>query len=832
MIEIRYRGEAFDLPENIALEVEELSPIFNGRGTQSWGTTLPLTFKNRRLLNFPERPDSVLGGAAELLDVEVVYSGGSRSGKMNITEVSTEGVAFSIGFDNAAFYAEWLAKPLREVMGTRKVNLGGSWPKKTCEELLANGTNWNPNNCNVGEKLAVFPISVEKEDPGTCKAYLFNTPGAIVDTVPILIDDKEVYFKAYGYGWTPFVRAWHLLEVIFEAAGLTVDVAEHSKYSMMFMRLVVLNNTADACVVPELSYADLMPDCTVGEYLNALWVRFGLVYEVDWERKKAHFRLLRDILNEAPQEELSKYITDPGRITFESRQLRLSAGTSLNGAKTSYRRLEDIATEFTLGGEVSVLFNMENPTGDERNVGTPMHGGNLNAHPIFDNYVAKPDTMASYDYDYNDRFGRRREETGGATSISTPARMSGPKARFALEAVTGRWSLYDVDNKSILEPQSSFFDWDPSTPNVEKVDLVSADECVPVLPAKSFSTLIRSEFIPVFGVGPRHLHTYIKEKHEKEEQPKCPLAFMLAFREGSGKTRGRLTPENDEGIVAYDRDFEQHDGPVEQFNLFFQYRDGLFNTFWRRYDELLRHAMQTMEAEAVMSCPEAEEMKLLSPQLIHGTTCLINSVSRDLAQSGRAGHTLSLRLIEPRGIYDIKAEQGVPDTCIAKRHLAWAQLPNLANWETPKEPLGYLSVERWEQATEERPSLAYELRRDYWEANPTLPRGKYESGWWEAQEAGALHRYYILIELKEVIPAMPPEELVEAYELTPGACIEATNWGEVVYEVYLDKYRLLRPTQNPEIDLSNMQHAGKSLMATLSKMIKFNVKVVAVLRNG
>lgn len=58
-----------------------------------------------------------------------------------------------------------------------------------------------------------------------------------------------------------------------------------------------------------LNYADLMPDCTIEDFLNALYVRFGLVYNVSSDTKTATLRLIRDIMEDEPAVDLSRNLT-------------------------------------------------------------------------------------------------------------------------------------------------------------------------------------------------------------------------------------------------------------------------------------------------------------------------------------------------------------------------------------------------------------------------------------------------------------------------------------------------------------------------------------------
>ena len=57
IISLLNTGEQFDLPLDLKLNIEAASPIFSKEGAMSLPFNIPLTDKNRRLLDFPDRLD-------------------------------------------------------------------------------------------------------------------------------------------------------------------------------------------------------------------------------------------------------------------------------------------------------------------------------------------------------------------------------------------------------------------------------------------------------------------------------------------------------------------------------------------------------------------------------------------------------------------------------------------------------------------------------------------------------------------------------------------------------------------------------------------------------
>ena len=71
---------------------------------------------------------------------------------------------------------------------------------------------------------------------------------------------------------TAFLYVWRVLELVFSEFGYTIT-ENPFKTDKELSNLVILNNAADCCVKGKLSYADLMPDCTVEEFLNAIHIK-------------------------------------------------------------------------------------------------------------------------------------------------------------------------------------------------------------------------------------------------------------------------------------------------------------------------------------------------------------------------------------------------------------------------------------------------------------------------------------------------------------------------------------------------------------------------------
>lgn len=628
MIEIKTGGEALDLPSSFSIEIEDSSPIFNDRGSQSVPATVPTTGRNIRLLEAPHRIDSgrdpnLPGRVAEVIDGAYI-----RRGKMNVTEACrNDGITFNIGFDNSTAYAEWAKKKLTEL---EKLPVYDPDPHEDDQNLkvgrlLSDLYGWYQTGEAKKCPFAVFPIAVSKEEVGSDKTKqtvweMFNLPKReggfqAPPTVTRVIDNTvtEVTVPA-GYAVTPFLRVWRVLELVFDNLGLTMAYNPF-KADVELARLVVLNNAADASCLGVIKYADVMPDCTVEEFLNALWVRFGLVYNIDYSTEMVSLSLLKDILEQHGSVDITEFTAGVEKITYEARQyIRLSAATSIEGAAPSHDRFED----FTKGLDTSDI----------------KLGSN-----IADSY---------------------NEESGEAVTAGS--------SFLARELVTGTWFRLDASNNKVRATSSSFFNWDPKPDGHTALDLSSVDECVPVGSASCMraTSWAFSDMCPLYLVGARHYHSYIVGNDEEKEGDETPLAFMLAYTV-DGKTIGRLNAEGYDG-----KGLKPDDGSTPTLSLLFQFHDGLFAKFWRRYDEILRHGNRSVEVSAAINKLWLNRyLNPLSVCRLKNIRCLIDTATYSLPAGKNVEVALRLRTIQTQGSYNIDAEQNIPNFSAGSRHLQW-----------------------------------------------------------------------------------------------------------------------------------------------------------------
>ncbi|MBD5506192.1 MAG: hypothetical protein HDR09_21190 [Lachnospiraceae bacterium] len=605
MIQITVQGEQLDLPQDFSLSIEESSPIYNDTGSTSISVELPATAKNRRLFGFPARTDSMLSDRVRGVRC-IVYSGAYlRTGTINVESATETSISVNIGYDNAVAYDAWKTRKLADLESLPCYEIRDL---RQFSSFIASLFYWgHPDK----DDLAVFPVcvareTVEKDDVSTeypeilnergTGPFLDDGAGSIKVTRVIDSEPTEVTVP-YGYGCTPFVKVWKILECVFADIGLSLDRNPFLE-SIDLSRLVVLNNTADTVCYGTLDYAELMPDCTVDEFLQALFVRFGLVYRTDFDSGTAYVRLLREIAADHAQRSLDDCLSAPPDTEYMSPQyVRLSAGTSLEGAAPMAARLED----FLRGYGIDNIYPATDPKSWNAQTRPPGFVVDPDGPPLRqENRPATQQRAAGvgpmvYISDYCDEITRgEKPDTNGY--------------RFSWDAVSGKWyRASTVNGQYLKEESSSFFNWDPAPEGFDPLDLISPDEWCPL---ERIRTGDKDTLMPAFLTGSRHFHTYLEHDGE-EDRGDCPLSFMFAMTgfDGSVTTEGRLSA--DVGL-----DEEAHtfaDGSTHEISLYFQFCNGLYANYWRDYDMMLRSADRKISLSGRMLTTELRDLDVLRP---------------------------------------------------------------------------------------------------------------------------------------------------------------------------------------------------------------------------
>lgn len=410
----------FNVPTDFSVEIETTSPIYTDKGSQSIASTLPGTNHNLSIIDYIHRIDIANAPGRDVMAIiaDGIYR---RTGKLNITTPSKKnGIVCNIGFDESLMYEAWNDVSLKKLPGLPVYK-----PEGGINSLMDHLT-----RVMRYEELAdyyVFPIQVSNEKSGDEEYPEYINPievGGTYDLIKnsrterMLVSGSVIDVKLpTGYGISPFIKVSKILELIFSAYGFTLVENPFATHYQL-KKTVVLNNVADAIVQGQIEYKNMMPDCTINDFLDSLYCRTGAKVYVNGNNKTASIKLVKDSILDSPFEDWTLLRAGELIPTFGTpKQIKLSAGTTFEGAEPAADSFEDFLERYN--GIITEI------------VGTTP------------NYIP-----------------------GGAY--------------MNYQASTGRFFKRNLINKDVSLISSDFFPWDKKTANLDYEEITGSDECVPM----------------------------------------------------------------------------------------------------------------------------------------------------------------------------------------------------------------------------------------------------------------------------------------------------------------------------------------------------------------
>lgn len=321
-------NDHLDLPVGCTVQIDRTNPLFNDSGSMSLALTVPATPHNERLLGYPSR-----------LDVAVrhdVYDGSLADGlvmwnvKVNVISAGPDGIEINLGIDESCLYEQWSDVKLRDIpdLPVYEPDGGVTYLVQLMQQVYTQA---------VDLDYHVFPVAVEwADDEKGVRGTLLNavhavTGGYALDSerriLPVGVESDDTVTVPVGYGITPFLRVGRFLHILLDAYGYTL-ADNLFDTDPQLSHLVLLNNTADTICAGYIDYRDLLPDCTVNEFLDSLKVHFGAFLLADSGSHTARIVFIRDIMSDGTVADWTGLHADRPRVTInEPRALVLSCAT-------------------------------------------------------------------------------------------------------------------------------------------------------------------------------------------------------------------------------------------------------------------------------------------------------------------------------------------------------------------------------------------------------------------------------------------------------------------------------------------------------------------------
>ena len=599
-------GEVFDTPNEFAIEIQNTSPIFNDLGSKSSPATLPYTNNNKRLFEQSQRIDKSNKTANK---TKVIISRGSytRQSQMRLnSSINTQNnFNVTLAFNEGIMYEAMDDLHLTELSNLPLIdNMNMDQIFDYMNRLLVED--------DLSQELTVFMVELKTEE------YTFKFEGKEYPSHynPILnswdINEKKLYNRTQykfvledelrdidvprGYGITPFIKVWKVLELIFDHFGYKIKTNPF-KEQFQLNRLCILNNCTDTIINETINYKHLLPKVTIKDFLNSLYCRFGLKVFFNGTTNEVELLLLRDILNSR-----NYYRVLPNSkldIEFTSaKQIKLSCNRGLDLSETE----TDTYEEF-LKSKNNIVGYRDETQGYglwyDRNMG-------IFTQTSVDNEGLPIDikTLSSIHFDWNKKSPGLETEEISSIDEAITMQNGGYVPYLALEPSRLN-STYLVDGVAVEK--------DPDTKLVFAYDL---------------------------GEG------YDLEKNGEKKYRGAKMGSIFPYVLGM-----------EQSGFAYRED---KNGNQFKYALTLVGEDGAFNRFWKEYDAFLRHSNFTVKFDYLSPLFPLSKMMLYQKIIIDGQPMLIDKMNYTLdgKDSNRTSvEARTLRLYEP---YDLSKDQELP----------------------------------------------------------------------------------------------------------------------------------------------------------------------------
>ena len=296
------RNGQLDLPRDFGLTIERHNPLLSDEGDASVPASLPSSHNNLAIIGHMDRidrSDPYINKVDAILQVGAVQ----KLGSLVIDTVHRlEGIDASLAIDSSDLYVKSKQKKLKEIFeeknteGVSKVTFNDV--EEACRVMQDIYQSGNDNGDYLIFPVAIAPFETGEDDEKVTE-YQFNNEddgyGGLVFGERVVREGDIQMLVPQGYGIAPFLKLNRMLQRLFECLGYTVT---YNCFNEQFYdKIVLVHNCSDCLVTNVLQYADLVPSCTLSEFLEWLLAKFHVQPVVNSETRKVRIVKMDAILN-------------------------------------------------------------------------------------------------------------------------------------------------------------------------------------------------------------------------------------------------------------------------------------------------------------------------------------------------------------------------------------------------------------------------------------------------------------------------------------------------------------------------------------------------------
>ncbi len=336
------------LPESFEFDITVNSPAFSKEGSQSLPVSLPDKI-NDLILEFPTRSgrgEKISRKIPAKLEAGIMH----RSGQLVIdTAQRKSGIVGALLINESDFYSKIKDVTLPDIFGkiirddfSQSQDKVEAWYSYIYDCMT--GTSQDDFTC--------FPVAVNLTE----ETYSFlNEPDASSVTNPWalmwgarrVVQGKEAINVPVGYGITPFLWLWKMIELMFAEYDYSVRVNPF-KTDAFLSQIALINNTADSICLGTLNYSDLVPSCTIANFLKFLEAKYNIHAYIYPESKTIDLVALDTVINDVANLDITSIVNGNEKYKYsENEELHLSSDTSLEGAAPATETILALAEKYT-----------------------------------------------------------------------------------------------------------------------------------------------------------------------------------------------------------------------------------------------------------------------------------------------------------------------------------------------------------------------------------------------------------------------------------------------------------------------------------------------------
>lgn len=333
-----------DLPRDFALTIERTNPLLSDQGDASVPATLPASSKNLAVIGHMERTDRA-GKYANKVEAILEIGPIRKRGQLVIDTVHRlNGIDASFAIDNSDLYSTSKKKTLKEIFGNLSVSF---------ETAIAAATKMQGIYEGRDADYVVFPVAVAAyEDKVTGKkVYQYNNE---IDNGQLVWEERNVHEGDIDdmhvpdcYGLAPFLKLYRLVEILFSRLGY--EVTENCLSAWPFRRMAVVHNCSDCLCNPTytLYYRDMVPSCTLSDFLTWLCNKFHTQPVVDSETKQVKIVAMETMLTRAPDLDIGSIVEGDFTIQLNpTKRIVLSPSNNIEGAEPAAETFDKLVEKY------------------------------------------------------------------------------------------------------------------------------------------------------------------------------------------------------------------------------------------------------------------------------------------------------------------------------------------------------------------------------------------------------------------------------------------------------------------------------------------------------